>query len=99
MMLTCCPNLVFLASLWLKIYIYIFFQTGYFSDIEQFKINIYFANFGQVRSNLMCFLLLTFDRSQLFTELCYKKQSKASLFDKNSETMHTCIGSGTSYFQ
>ena len=79
--------------------IYIFFQTGYFSDNEEFKVNIYFANFGQVRSDLMCFLLLTFDRSQLFTELCYKKQSKASLFDKNSETMHTCIGSGRSYFQ
>ena len=45
-MFTCCPNLMFPASLcdWR----YIDFQTGYFADFEQFKVDIYFGNSGQV---------------------------------------------------
>ena len=38
---------MFLASPWLEIYID--FQTSHFADFEQFKVDIYFANFGQVK--------------------------------------------------
>ena len=53
---------MFLASPWLEIYS---FQTGHFADFEQFKVDIHFANFGQVRIDSICFLLGTLDRSQL----------------------------------
>ena len=36
------------------------------ADLKQFKVDIYFANFGQVRIDPICFLLLNLDRSQLF---------------------------------
>ena len=88
-----CPNLIFLASPWLKID----FQTGYFAAFEQFKTDIYFANFWQVRIDSICSLLLTLVRSVILVslgELCSKKQSKLCPSDKNSRTMHR---SGTSY--
>ena len=43
MMFIWCPNFMFLASLWLE------FQTSHFADSEQFKVDSYFANFGQVK--------------------------------------------------
>ena len=38
---------MFLASLWLELYID--FQTSHFADFEQFTVDSYFANFGQVK--------------------------------------------------
>ena len=49
------------------IYIYIFIQTSHFADFEQFKVDIYFANFGQIKIDPTRSFLLTLDRSQL----CY----------------------------
>ena len=37
--------------------------TGHFADFEQFKVDIYFANYGQVRIDPIFFLLLTLNRS------------------------------------
>ena len=34
---------------------YIDFQTGHFADFEQFKVDIHFANFGQVKIDPICF--------------------------------------------
>ena len=42
------------------------FQTGKFTNFEQFKIDSHFANFGQVQSDPNCSSLLTLGRSQLF---------------------------------
>ena len=44
---------------------YIDFQTGHFVDFVQFKVDIHFANFGQVKIDSICFFLLTLERSQL----------------------------------
>ena len=52
-----------LASSWLEIYS---FQTGYFADFEQFKSDIHFDNFGQVRIDPICSFLLSLDKLQLF---------------------------------
>ena len=49
---------MFLASLWLEIYS---FQAGHFADIQQLKVDIYFANIGKIRIDPICSLLLTFD--------------------------------------
>ena len=57
------------------------FQTGYFADFEEFKVDIYFAKFGQVRID-PCSLLLTLDRAVTLLnldKLCCEKQSKFSL--------------------
>ena len=70
---------------------YIDFQICYFADFEQFKVDIYFPNFEQVKTDPVCALLLTLDRSQLFHWVWvrhHKKQFKASQFDKNSRTKH-----------
>ena len=48
---------------------YIDFQTDHFADFEHFKIDFHFANFGLVKIDPICSLLLTVDRSQLFTNL------------------------------
>ena len=45
---------------------YIDFQIGYFADSEQFRVDVQFSNFGQVKTDPICSLLLTLDRSQLF---------------------------------
>ena len=42
------PNLMFLASPWLEI---IDFQTSHFAGSEQLKVDICFANFGQVNTD------------------------------------------------
>ena len=46
--------------------IYIDFQTSHFAEFEQFKVDIYFTNFGQVKIHSIQSFLLTLDRSQLF---------------------------------
>ena len=59
-----CPNLMFLASLWLEIYMD--FQTIHFADFKQFKVDTYFANCGQVKIDPIWPFLLNLDNSQLF---------------------------------
>ena len=39
--------------------IYIDFQTSHFAEFEQFKVDIYFANFGQVKIDPIQYLLWT----------------------------------------
>ena len=74
MMFIWCPNLMFLASPWLEIYID--FQTSHFADFEQFKVDIYFANFGQVKIHPLRSFLLTLDRSQLFYQVWVRHAAK-----------------------
>ena len=62
-MFTCCPNLMFLASPLLKIYR---FSNWTFCYFEEFKIDIYFTNFGQVKIDHIWSSLLTLDSFQLF---------------------------------
>ena len=59
-MFSCYPWLMFLPSPWLEIYR---FSNWSFADFDQFKVNIHFANFGQVKIDPICSLLLTLDRS------------------------------------
>ena len=47
---------------------YIDFQTGHFADIEQFKINNYFADFKHVKTDPTYSFLLTLSKSKYFTE-------------------------------
>ena len=97
MMFTCCPNSIFVASPWLEKYS---FQIGHFAHFEQFKVDIYFANFGQVRIDPICSLLLALYRSQLFYWVWVSYVAK-----NNPKPLpliiiqEPCIGSGTSYFQ
>ena len=56
MMFTCCPDLIFLTSPCLEIYR---FSNGSFCYFEQFKVTVYFANFGQVKIDPICSYLLT----------------------------------------
>ena len=67
------------------------FQIGNFANFEQFKVDIHFANFGQVKTvPIRCFtyfgqvtvILLCLGKT------CRKKQSKPSPFDKNSRTTY-----------
>ena len=61
-------NSFFIELWWLLlnyVLVYIDFQTGHFSDFEQFKVDIHFASFGQIRIDPISSLLLTLDRSQL----------------------------------
>ena len=86
MIFTCCPNLMFLSSPWLEIQR---FQIGHFADFEQFKADIHFATRRQVKTVPICSFLLTGDSSQLLYSVWVRhreKQSKPSLFDKNSRT-------------
>ena len=55
--------------------IYIDFQTSHFADFEQFKVDIYIANFGQVKIDSIRSFLLTLDRSVILLSLdktCFK---------------------------
>ena len=76
------------------------FQIAHFADFEQFKFNVHFANFGQVRTAPISPLLLTVDRSQLF---CLVWVRHAAKDNTNSlcviKIQEPCIGSGASYFQ
>ena len=51
-----CPNLMFLAPPWLEKYR---FQTSHFADFEQFKVDICFTNFWQVKIHPIWSFLLT----------------------------------------
>ena len=42
------------------------FQIGHPADFEQFKVDIYFTNIGQVKIDPIWSILLTLDRSLLF---------------------------------
>ena len=42
------------------------FQTSHFADFELFKVDIYFANFAQVKIDPTWSFLLTLDKPQLF---------------------------------
>ena len=56
MMFICCPNLMFLASPWLEIYI---FSIWSFYWLWAVQFDIYFANFGQIKIDTTC---STFDK-------------------------------------
>ena len=100
MMFTCCPNLMFLASPWLR---YIDFQTGHFADFVQFKVDVHFANFGQVIIDLICSLWtghnylteLLLCTGQLFYWVWVRHVAKNNVV----KIREPHIGSGTSYFQ
>ena len=62
------------------------FQTSHFADNEQFKNDIHFANFGQVRIDAICSLKLNLDMPQLFYWVWVRQHKKQ--FNKNSGTMH-----------
>ena len=81
-MFTCCPNLMFLASLWLEIHR---FSNWSFCYFVQFKVDIHFANIGQVRIDPICFLLLTLDRLQLKMLQVAGREKQSN---ENSTTMH-----------
>ena len=46
---------------------YIDFQTGYFADFEQFNIDIHSSNFGQVKTDPICSLLVLWAGHSYFT--------------------------------
>ena len=87
MMFTCCPNSMFLASLWLKIYRFSNWLFFWLWEVQSFILLTYsklelilfvpFYYFGQVTVIILG-----------LGNLCCKKQSKASPFDKNSRTTH-----------
>ena len=60
---------MFLASSWLEIYID--FQIRHFADFEQFKFDIPFANFGQVKTDPIRSHLLTLDRSHNLMKIIF----------------------------
>ena len=70
------------------------FETGHFASFEQFKIDLYFANSGQVKIDPVRSFLLTLDRSQLFSCIWTRHNVKNS-----PKIQEPRIGSGTSYFQ
>ena len=96
-MFTCCPNLIFLVSPLLKIYR---FSNWTFCYFEEFKIDIYFNNFGQVKIDHICFILLTLDSFQLFywvwVRHAVKYNSTPICLIKIQEL---CMRSGTLHFQ
>ena len=54
---------------WFKLFCdwkYSDFQIGHFAGFEQSKVDIHFADFGQVKIDPTCSFSLTLDRSQLF---------------------------------
>ena len=79
---------------------YIDFQTGYFADFEQFKVDIYFANFGQVRIDSICFLFNDFVQVTvvLLIWVTYVAKNNPKPF-RLIKIQEPRIGSGTSYFQ
>ena len=76
------------------------FQTSHFDDFEQFKVDIYFANFGQVKIHTFGSFLHFGQVTVILVSLgktCRKKQFKPTPFDKNSRI--TGIRFGISHFQ
>ena len=86
MMFTCCPNLIFLASPWLELYR---FSNWSFCYFEEFKVDVYYANFGQVKTDYSL-IFTNFGQVTLILlslgKTCREKQCKPSQFDKNSRT-------------
>ena len=89
MMFAYCPN--FLAPLWPEIFR---FQTSHFADFEQFKVDIHFANFGQVKIGFIRFLLLLCAGHSYFTEFRQDMPRKTIQIIQEPR-----IGSGASYFE
>ena len=88
------PNLMFLVSPWLEI---IDFQASHFADSEQFKVDIYFANIGQVKICHFRTFLLLWTGHCYFTDLgkaCYKKQFKPSPFRVSHRCWEHGVGVG-----
>ena len=90
MMFTYCPNLMFLASLWLEID----FQICHIADFEQFRVDIHFANFGQVKTDPICSFLLLWTGHSYFT--VFRQDITQKTIQKIQEP---CIGSSRSHFQ
>ena len=69
---------------------YIDFETGHFTDFEHFKVDIHFANFGQVKIDPICSFLLTLNRLQLMNlgKTCHNKNPNPALLIRNSRTRH-----------
>ena len=44
------------------------FQTSHFDDFEQFKVDIYFTNFGQVKIDLIWSFFILWTGHSYFTE-------------------------------
>ena len=86
MMLTCCPNLMFLAFPWLEIQR---FQIGHFASLRSSK--LIFILLSLSKSKLPLFVPFYYCGQVIVTLLslgktCREKQSKPSPFDKNSRT-------------
>ena len=76
------------------------FQTGHFADFKQFKVDIDFVNFGQVKIDPICSLLL------LWTGHSYCTEFGQDMPQKNNpnplpliKIQELCIGSCTRNFQ
>ena len=87
-MFTSCPNLMFLASPWLEIY-----------RFSKWSFCFYFANFGQVKIDPVCSLVLTLDRSQFFycVWVSYVAKNNPNPF-RLIKIQEPCIESGTIIF-
>ena len=77
------------------------FQTGNFADFEKSKIDSHFNNFGQVKINPSCLLLLLWAGHSYFTEFeqdikPWKTIQILSVWQKIQEPH---IGSATSHLQ
>ena len=83
-----CPNLMFLASPWLR---YIQFQTGHFPNFEQFEIDSHSATLVKSRL-ILCVYFNTLNKSVILLSfskmLDCEKQSKPPTLDKSSGTTH-----------
>ena len=73
---------------------YIDFQTGHFVDFKQFKVDIHFANFGQVKTDPIRFLLLLWTGRSYFTEFGQDMPRKTV-----QKIQELCKRSGLSHFQ
>ena len=69
-------NEVYLQSKFAVDWRYSDFQTGHFADFKHFKVDIHFADVGQVTIDPTHSLFLTLDRSQLFYWVWAKQAAK-----------------------
>ena len=85
-------NEVYLQSKFAVDWRYSYFQTGHFAEFKQFKVDIHFADIGQVTIDPTHSLFLTLDRSQLFYWVWVKQAAKNNpnrhCLIKNSRTTH-----------
>ena len=85
-------NEVYLQSKFAVDWRYSDFQTGHFAEFKQFKVDIHFADIGQVTIDPTHSLFLTLDRSQLFYWVWAKQAAKNNpnrhCLIKNSRTTH-----------